>query len=123
MGEQITAADLGEVPAERLVGIVSAHGSRSSHVAILARALGTLKSAGFWCVGLDDGAEATIAEAPLEGRVALVLGAEGSGLRPLTSARCDVLARLPTDASLAALNVANAAAVALYEARRRRGDA
>ncbi len=86
----------------------------------LARALGALKDAGFWCVGLAVGAEAALAETDLSGRVAIVLGAEGAGLRRLTAERCDILARLPTGGPIAQLNVSNAAAIALYEAARQR---
>jgi len=86
----------------------------------LARALDKLKEAGFWCVGLEESGEKPLAELDLSGRVALVLGAEGEGLRRLTRERCDFLARLPTRDPLASLNVSNAAAVALYEVARRR---
>ena len=86
----------------------------------LARALDKLKEAGFWCVGLDESAEKLLAELDLTGRVALVLGAEGEGLRRLTRERCDFRARLPTQDPLASLNVSNAAAIALYEVARRR---
>jgi 23S rRNA (guanosine2251-2'-O)-methyltransferase len=81
----------------------------------LARAIDRLKSAGFWCIGLAEGAERTLAELRLEGRIALVLGGEGEGMRRLTRARCDLVARLPTTGPITSLNVSNAAAVALYE--------
>lgn len=88
----------------------------------LARALEEIKGAGFWCIGLAADAAATIAEARLDGRTALVLGAEGAGLRRLTRERCDLLVRIPlASAAIASLNVSNAAAVALYELARRRG--
>lgn len=88
-------------------------------VANLARALDKLKQAGFWCVGLEESAEKLLADLDLSGRIALVLGAEGEGLRRLTRERCDFLARLPTQDPLASLNVSNAAAIALYEVARR----
>ena len=80
----------------------------------LARALYRLKEAGFWCVGLDADAPARLTALDLPPRIALVLGAEGGGLRRLTRETCDFLAHLPTRGAFASLNVSNAAAVALY---------
>jgi len=88
----------------------------------LARAMETLKEAGVWCVGLAAEAEQTIAAANLTGKTAIVLGAEGSGLRRLTREHCDLLVRLPTAGPIAHLNVSNAAAVALYELARQRAQ-
>lgn len=85
----------------------------------LARALQRLKQAGFWCVGLDGDAQTPINEADLSGRVALVLGAEGEGLRRLTREHCDLMVRIPINRGMESLNVSNAAAVALYELARR----
>ena len=89
----------------------------------LARALEQLKEAGFWLYGLDERGDFPIGDLDLGGRVCIVLGAEGEGLRRLTAEKCDRLATIPTTAALAALNVSNAAAVAGYEwARRRKGS-
>lgn len=87
----------------------------------LARALGELKKAGLWVVGLDAAGPVTLAQVSqgLHGRrVALVLGAEGEGLRRLTRETCDELARLPIAPEMESLNVSAAAAVALYELAR-----
>jgi 23S rRNA (guanosine2251-2'-O)-methyltransferase len=84
----------------------------------LARAMEALKEVGVWCIGLAAEAEQTIAAANLTGKAAIVLGAEGSGLRRLTREHCDLLVRLPTQGPIAQLNVSNAAAVALYERAR-----
>ena len=91
----------------------------------LARALGLLKDSGFWCVGLDARADATLGETDLTGKIALVLGAEGEGLRRLTRDSCDLLARIPMAEGWESLNLASAAAVALYAAfgtKTSRGD-
>ncbi|MGJ3648462.1 23S rRNA (guanosine(2251)-2'-O)-methyltransferase RlmB [Sphingomonas sp. GlSt437] len=81
----------------------------------LARALGEIAEAGFWRVGLTGAADATLAQAiGTSGRIALVLGAEGEGMRQNTEAHCDALARLPISARIESLNVSNAAAIALY---------
>jgi 23S rRNA (guanosine2251-2'-O)-methyltransferase len=84
----------------------------------LARALDQLKQAGFWILGLDERAEKTLPEAGMSGRLVLVLGAEGEGLRRLTAERCDLLVRLPMKGTMPSLNVSNAAAISLYELAR-----
>ena len=81
----------------------------------LARALDHLAELGYWRIGLAAQAESLLGEIDLSGNVALVLGAEGSGLRRLTATKCDKLVRLPTQPGFPDLNVSNAAAVALYE--------
>ncbi|MBO0750263.1 MAG: RNA methyltransferase, partial [Porphyrobacter sp.] len=80
----------------------------------LARALEQMAEAGYWRIGLAGAAEATFAEVLPAGPVALVLGAEGEGLRHNIAAHCDALARLPIGEAMESLNVSNAAAVALY---------
>ena len=82
----------------------------------LARALDEIAEGGFWRVGLTGEAETTLAEAMGPPRVALVLGAEGEGMRQNTEAHCDALARLPISDRIESLNVSNAAAIALYAA-------
>jgi len=81
----------------------------------LARTLEQMKEAGFWLYGLDEQGDAALGTLDLKGRVCIVLGAEGEGLRRLTAEKCDRLVTIPTQAALAALNVSNAAAVAAYE--------
>ncbi len=82
----------------------------------LARALEEIGEAGFWRIGLAGEAQTDLREALGPPRVALVLGAEGPGLRPNTREHCDALARLPITSAIESLNVSNAAAVALYAA-------
>ena len=80
----------------------------------LARALAGLKARGFLTVGLDSEAPDDLAAIALNLPLALVLGAEGKGLRQLTGATCDRLARLDLPGAIKSLNVSNAAALALY---------
>ena len=85
----------------------------------LARALDEIAEAGYWRIGLDGEAETTIGEAIGESRVALVLGAEGEGLRHNSIAQCDSIAKLPISPRMERLTVSNAAAIALYAATNR----
>lgn len=87
-----------------------------ARVVNLARALEEIAEAGFWRIGLTGDADAELKDALGPPRVALVLGAEGPGLRPNTKEHCDSLARLPISGAVESLNVSNAAAVALYAA-------
>jgi 23S rRNA (guanosine2251-2'-O)-methyltransferase len=80
----------------------------------LARAVAELKVADFTVVGLDSGATEMLEGIALPAQLALVLGAEGKGLRQLTRESCDRLVRIATEGTLASLNVSNAAAVALH---------
>lgn len=80
----------------------------------LARALGEIAEAGFWRVGLTGEADDTLAQAIGTARIALVLGAEGEGMRHNTMQHCDLLARLPISSRVESLNVSNAAAISLY---------
>jgi len=89
----------------------------------LARAMDEIGEAGFWRIGLAGEATRPLADALGTARVALVLGAEGEGMRPNTAAHCDELARLPISARMESLNVSNAAAIALYAAASRPGPA
>jgi 23S rRNA (guanosine2251-2'-O)-methyltransferase len=88
----------------------------------LARALRAIARADFWLLGLEAAAERALAEAEAPARTALVLGAEGAGLRRLTRECCDEIVRLPVSGTAASLNVSAAAAVALYELARGRAD-
>jgi 23S rRNA (guanosine2251-2'-O)-methyltransferase len=87
-----------------------------ARVVNLARALEQIGEAGFWRIGLAGDAEAGLKDALGPPRVALVLGAEGPGMRQNTREHCDAVARLPITDSIEILNVSNAAAVALYAA-------
>lgn len=86
----------------------------------LARTLGELKERDIRVIGTSDDAQATIYDADFSGPVALVLGAEGDGLRQLTRRHCDQLVRIPMAGAVESLNVSVAAGVCLYEALRQR---
>jgi 23S rRNA (guanosine2251-2'-O)-methyltransferase len=85
----------------------------------LARGLAALRERGFLLVGLDSEGETDLAATPLRAPLALVLGAEGKGLRQLTRETCDHTARLDLPGAIKSLNVSNAAALALYVATTR----
>jgi 23S rRNA (guanosine2251-2'-O)-methyltransferase len=86
----------------------------------LARTLLDLKSCGFVVLGLDGAADARLEDEAFSTRAAIVLGAEGKGLRELTGETCDRLVRISTPGTLASLNVSNAAAIALHVAASKR---
>lgn len=106
--------------------VVSASSGASEHLLIgqsnLAQAIETLKKEGVWVVGLESGREALPpAQVRLDGPLALVVGSEGEGMRPLVRASCDVLLRLPMHGQVESLNAATAGSVALYLAWQARG--
>ena len=84
----------------------------------IARAIEQLKKNGFWCLGLSDSALNDLSKLQIPTKTALVLGAEGMGLRRLTRDTCDELARLPTSSNFPTLNISNAASISFYEIRR-----
>ncbi|MGH8677049.1 MAG: 23S rRNA (guanosine(2251)-2'-O)-methyltransferase RlmB [Burkholderiales bacterium] len=89
----------------------------------LARALRELKAQGVWVVGADQSAQSPLPKCDLMRPVALVLGAEGQGLRRLTAETCDELTAIPMLGTVGSLNVSVAAGICLYEARRQRKSA
>ncbi|MFO7973791.1 MAG: 23S rRNA (guanosine(2251)-2'-O)-methyltransferase RlmB [Candidatus Hydrogenedentota bacterium] len=88
----------------------------------IARALNTLKDAGFWVAGLDADAPQTLWEADLSGKTALVIGSEGKGMRRLVRESCDFVVRIPLIGPITSLNASVSAAIALAECRRQRRD-
>lgn len=89
-------------------------------VSNLARSLEKMRDYGFWHIGLDEQGTTTLSNLDLSGKINIILGAEGEGLRRLTQENCDFLARLPTSTKFATLNVSNAAAISLYECARQK---
>lgn len=90
-----------------------------AQVGNIAQALEALKAAGYWIAGADERGESTLWEAPLDGRLALVLGAEGAGLARLVRERCDFLVSIPVAGHVSSLNVAQAATLLAFEWVRR----
>jgi 23S rRNA (guanosine2251-2'-O)-methyltransferase len=86
----------------------------------LARTLGELKERSIWCIGTSDDAPRTVYQADLKAPIALVLGAEGAGMRQLTRKTCDELVSIPMRGAVESLNVSVASGVCLYEALRQR---
>lgn len=87
----------------------------------LARTLAALKERGLWVMGTDAAAGQTLYQVDLNRPLALVLGAEGTGLRRLTRERCDLLVRIPMAGGVDSLNVSVAAGISMFEAVRQRG--
>lgn len=106
-------------PEETAVLAKSASGALEStplvYVGNLARAIDKIREAGFWTVGFAGEAETELQDVPLTGKIALIMGAEGPGMRRLTRENCDTLARIPmAENGVGSLNVSNAAAIALF---------
>jgi 23S rRNA (guanosine2251-2'-O)-methyltransferase len=112
------SAALGGAAAKASAGAI-AH-VRMARVVNIARALDELKDAGVWTVGLAGEADTRYDAIDLTGPTAIVLGAEGSGLRRLVRERCDFLAAIPMRGHVASLNVSVAAGVTLFEVMRQR---
>ena len=87
----------------------------------LSRTLNELKERNIWVIGTSDDAPKTLYQVDLKGPTALVLGAEGAGMRQLTRKTCDELVSLPMRGAVESLNVSVASGVCLYEALRQRG--
>lgn len=107
-------------PAARKVASGAAEIVPFVQVTNLVRTLRDLKERGIWTVGLAGEADQPLYDFELAGPLALVLGAEGTGLRRLTKEHCDFLARIPMTDAVASLNVSVSAGVALFEAVRQR---
>ena len=76
-----------------------------------------LKRQGFWVIGLDGEARQAISDKSdiFKGKIAIVMGSEGEGLRPLVAKNCDLLVKIPISKNMESLNVSNAAAIIFYE--------
>lgn len=85
-------------------------------VSNLANSIKRLKDSGFWCVGLTERSEKSLREIDLSGKIAIIMGSEGLGMRKLTESLCDFKAFLPTSKNFSTLNVTMATAISLYEA-------
>jgi 23S rRNA (guanosine2251-2'-O)-methyltransferase len=107
-------------PSARKVASGAADSVPFVQVTNLVRTLDTLKAEGIWLVGTSDASETSFYEQDLCGSLALILGAEGKGLRRLTQERCDYLVSLPMLGRVESLNISVAAGVCLYEALRQR---
>jgi 23S rRNA (guanosine2251-2'-O)-methyltransferase len=117
------------IPRDRAVGVTPAVAKASAgaiercpvaRVTNVSKALEALKEAGVWSVALAADAEQPLSTIDLRGPIALVLGSEGEGLRPLVRRTCDLAARIPMMGDFESLSVSASAAVALYETARQR---
>lgn len=117
------------IPKDRAVGVTPAVAKSSAgavercpvaRVTNVSKTIEALKEEGVWSVALAADGDAPLGAVDLTGPVALVLGSEGEGLRPLVRKTCDHSARIPMTGELDSLSVSASAAVALYEAARQR---
>jgi 23S rRNA (guanosine2251-2'-O)-methyltransferase len=117
-------------PKDRSVGlnatvmkVASGAGETMPYITVtnLARTLRELKERDIWVAGADESGEKSLYQSKLDGALALVLGAEGEGLRRLTRETCDAIINIPMLGSVESLNVSVASGVCLFEARRQRG--
>ena len=115
------SADLG--PTVSKVACGAAEVVPFARVTNIARTLEALKARGVWIYGTAGEAEATLYETDLRGSVALVMGAEGDGMRRLTRELCDYLIKLPMAGTVSSLNVSVATGICLFEVVRQRGGA
>lgn len=120
------------LPRDRAVAVTAAVARASAgateHLAVarvtnLAAFLDWCKRQGVWVVGADPGGGRLVYAVDLRGPLALVIGAEGQGLRPLVQSRCDFLVRIPISGRVASLNASCAAAVCMFEVVRQREGA
>jgi 23S rRNA (guanosine2251-2'-O)-methyltransferase len=125
---EVVGADAVIIPKDRAAAMtasaIKASAGAAEHVAIcqvtnVAQALGLCKQEHYWVTGASEKADLVAWDAPLDGRIALVMGAEGSGLARLTERECDLLVRLPVQGHIGSLNVSAATAVLAYEWLRR----
>ena len=107
-------------PAARKVASGAADTVPLVQVTNLSRTLEKLKEAGIWIVGTTGHTDKTLYEQDLRGALALVMGAEGKGLRRLTQEHCDFLIKIPMRGQVESLNISVATGVCLYEALRQR---
>jgi 23S rRNA (guanosine2251-2'-O)-methyltransferase len=118
------------VPKDRAAGVTPAVTKAAAgalehchlaRVTNLARAIDQMKEAGLWTVALAADGEQELSDIDLKSPIALVMGSEGEGVRPLVRKTCDHVARIPMAGKLGSLNVSAAGAIALYEVARQRG--
>jgi 23S rRNA (guanosine2251-2'-O)-methyltransferase len=117
------------IPKDRAVGVTpvavkasagAVERCRVARVTNIARSLEELKEAGVWTVALAADGDRTVEEVSFDGPMAIVLGSEGEGVRPLVRRTCDFVARIPMKGGFESLNVSASAAISLYEAARQR---